>query len=250
MTEMLTAKDMQALLQVDRSTIYRMAVAKRLPAIKVGKQWRFPADQVEKWLQRQAIPPAPNPQLPKTAGEGDFASLLPLVCVQLVQDTFAEALGVTIIITDMSGNPVTEISKPCGLFRVISQTPHALQKCIQGWADLGRTVDLEPRFTPNRMGLLGARGLVRIGTELKGMVIIGGIAPADWPPSPDRIAARFDLPVETIAPHLNDVFYLDPAQQTLVLSQVQRIADILAHIVTERAALIGKLTTIADLITR
>jgi len=34
------------------------------------------------------------------------------------------------------------------------------------------------------------------------------------------------------------------------LPQVQRIADILAHIVTERAALIGKLTTIAELVKR
>lgn len=35
--EMLTAKDMQALLQVDRSTIYRMATAKQVPAVEVGK---------------------------------------------------------------------------------------------------------------------------------------------------------------------------------------------------------------------
>ncbi len=54
MVELLTPKEMQTLLQVDRSTIYRMAEAKRLPAIKVGKQWRFPADAVEKWLQQQS----------------------------------------------------------------------------------------------------------------------------------------------------------------------------------------------------
>ncbi len=44
MTEMLTAKDVQELLQVDRSTVYRMAETGKLPCIKVGKQWRFPAD--------------------------------------------------------------------------------------------------------------------------------------------------------------------------------------------------------------
>jgi len=47
MTEMLTAKEMQDLLQVDRSTIYRMAEAGQLPAVKVGKQWRFPSHLVE-----------------------------------------------------------------------------------------------------------------------------------------------------------------------------------------------------------
>lgn len=38
----LTARDVQDLIRVDRSTIYRMAESGRLPAIKVGRQWRFP----------------------------------------------------------------------------------------------------------------------------------------------------------------------------------------------------------------
>ena len=53
MTEMLTSKEMQNILQVDRSTIYRMAESGRLPAIKVGKQWRFPKTQVDSWLSTQ-----------------------------------------------------------------------------------------------------------------------------------------------------------------------------------------------------
>ena len=48
--ELLTTRKMQELLQLDRSTIYRMAESGQLPAIKVGKQWRFPASEVEKWL--------------------------------------------------------------------------------------------------------------------------------------------------------------------------------------------------------
>ncbi len=97
MPELLTAKDLQTLLQVDRSTIYRMAEAKRLPAIKVGKQWRFPADRIESWLQGQTVNlirgsvPAPN-------GTGEsLASRLPLACVQLIQDTLAQALGAMIV---------------------------------------------------------------------------------------------------------------------------------------------------------
>jgi excisionase family DNA binding protein len=50
MTDMFTAKEMQNLLHVDRSTIYRMAEAGQLPAIKVGKQWRCPAEHVEPWM--------------------------------------------------------------------------------------------------------------------------------------------------------------------------------------------------------
>ncbi len=74
------------------------------------------------------------------------------------------------------------------------------------------------------------------------MIIAGGIAPDDWPPPPDQVAATaavFDLPPEALTPHLPEVFYLDQGQQTLVLSLVQRVADILAHIAAEQAILFG-----------
>ena len=45
--ELLTARQVQQLLRVDKSTVYRMASDGRLPAIKVGKQWRFPADEID-----------------------------------------------------------------------------------------------------------------------------------------------------------------------------------------------------------
>ncbi|NIO07067.1 MAG: helix-turn-helix domain-containing protein, partial [Deltaproteobacteria bacterium] len=95
MTEMLTAKEMQDLLQVDRSTIYRMAEAGQLPAVKVGKQWRFPSHLVESWLKNQTAattsPANQDLQGLQTSGHlpvsnGDFASMLPLDCVQLIQD--------------------------------------------------------------------------------------------------------------------------------------------------------------------
>ena len=50
---MLTAREIQDLFQVDRSTVYRMAEDGRLPAIKIGKQWRFPAEQINNWFQAQ-----------------------------------------------------------------------------------------------------------------------------------------------------------------------------------------------------
>jgi len=38
MSELLTTHQVQDLLKVDRSTIYRMVEAGRLPAVRVGKQ--------------------------------------------------------------------------------------------------------------------------------------------------------------------------------------------------------------------
>ena len=44
--ELLTATQVQNILHVDRSTVYRMAESGRVPAIRVGEQWRFPADEI------------------------------------------------------------------------------------------------------------------------------------------------------------------------------------------------------------
>jgi excisionase family DNA binding protein len=242
---------MQALLQVDRSTIYRMVEAGRLPAIKVGKQWRFPGDQVERWLQNQIGSPVPSVQAaPSEAPESDLGELLPLACVQLIQDTFAEALGVMLVITDLAGRPITEISNPCGLFKTINHVPGALQKCIESWHNLAVTIDLEPKFMISHLGLLCARGMIRVGSELKGMVVAGGIAPEEWPPAPDTLktmAGEFGVQPETLAGHLTEVYYLDEMEQAKILALLQRIANIVAHIVNERHVLMGKLDAIARL---
>jgi hypothetical protein len=82
------------------------------------------------------------------------------------------------------------------------------------------------------------------------MVIVGGIAPSDWPPAPDKVvamAAELDVPCQTLSDHLNEVFYLDEVERTRVLSFVQRIANIAAHIVNERNTFMGKLEAIAQL---
>jgi excisionase family DNA binding protein len=249
MAEMLTAKDMQALLQVDRSTIYRMAEANRIPAVKVGKQWRFPREQVDLWLQAQAAGPGLPPPAVALVNS-DLSSLLPLECVQLIQDTFADTLGVMLVITDMQGKPITQVSHACGLFETIHQMPDAVQKCIESWHDLGTAIEVEPKFMPSALGLLCARGVIKVGTELKGMVVMGCIAPNTWPPGPEditHIAEAFGISPNVLMPHINEVFHLDKAHQQRALSFIQRIANIVAHIINERNTLMGKLESIARL---
>ena len=154
------------------------------------------------------------------------------------------------IVTDLEGNPVTQVSQPCGLFSAISQAPHAVRTCIEGWHTLGATLDLEPKLLPSSLGLLCARGLVRIGAELKGMVILGGIAPEDWPPRPEEVLAmarRHGVEPHLVAAHVHEVYCLDAPQRSRLLSLVQRVADAIAHIASERVTLMGKLAAIAEL---
>lgn len=258
MNNMLTAKDVQQLLQVDRSTVYRMAEDGRLPAIKIGKQWRFPSDQLQEILgshfevssyvlDEQESAPQPDSA---RSGETELARMLPLECVQLIQDSHADLLGVMLVITDLEGNPVTEPSNPCGLFSAISRQPQAVQRCISSWHDLGQQLSIEPAFHRSHLGLLCTRGLIRVGKELPGMVVAGCIAPETWPPSAEQLrqmADELDVAEDILAGRLDQVYQLNKQERAVVLSSVQKVANIVAHIVQERLVLLGRLDGIATL---
>jgi excisionase family DNA binding protein len=48
--EILTVKEVSELLKVQDSTVYRMIREGRIPAFKIGSDWRFQKDQVVHWL--------------------------------------------------------------------------------------------------------------------------------------------------------------------------------------------------------
>jgi len=46
--ELLTVDEVVDLLRISRDTVYRLVAAGKLPARKVGRQWRFPRAELEK----------------------------------------------------------------------------------------------------------------------------------------------------------------------------------------------------------
>ncbi|MFZ2359194.1 MAG: helix-turn-helix domain-containing protein [Anaerolineae bacterium] len=249
MADLLTTKELQTILHVDRTTIYRMADSGRLPAVKVGGQWRFPREQIDDWLRQRTAAPTPRPALAAML-DGPAAELFPLECVQLIQDSFADALGVMILLTDLDGRSITQASNPCGLYSAAETSPVARQRCLDLWARIASEPSLTPRFVASPLGLLCARGLIRVGSEIKAMLVVGGIAPQQWPPSEQQIAhfaADLALAPELLRQHIDQVHRLDPQGQASVLPFVQRIADIFAHIAQERLDLAGRLQRIAEI---
>lgn len=267
MTDLLTTHEVQDLLHVDRTTIYRMVEGGRLPAIRVGKQWRFPRPEIERWLQAQAasatastVGRAPNDEtitdsatkgavLPMPSG-ATLHDSLPVSCAQSIQDAFADLLGVMIVITDMAGQPITQVSNPCGLYAAIIRDEAALASCVTHWHKMAGDVSLKPRLMPSIMGLLCARGLIRVGNELTGMVFFGGIAPDEWPPTEtqaETIAAHFGLTLDVVSANLEDVYHLDRVGRERLLTYVQRIADSFSHMLEDRKTLYGRLQAIASL---
>lgn len=256
MTEFLTAKEMEELLHVDRSTIYRMAEQGRLPAVKVGKQWRFPSDQVSSQFHIQMPDPSADSSIKdgplRDSDTNQLVDLLPLECVELIQDSFASLLGVMLVVTNMEGEPITRPSNSCGLFNSVSQEPAAMRKCIQSWQMMATSLELEPHFYTSHLGLLCARALIRVGSALKGMVVAGCVSPDVWPPDGevlDDIAVELEVNRSLIEERVDEVHRLSHPQKDRVLLYTQRMANIIAHIVNERSTLVTRLEAIANLTT-
>lgn len=47
----MTLAEVAAYLRLSKDTVYRMASAGKLPASKVGSQWRFRKNDVDQWLE-------------------------------------------------------------------------------------------------------------------------------------------------------------------------------------------------------
>lgn len=53
--QLLTVKDIAAYLQVNERTVLKLVVEGKLPAVKVGNQWRFRRNIVDAWLDDQML---------------------------------------------------------------------------------------------------------------------------------------------------------------------------------------------------
>jgi excisionase family DNA binding protein len=54
----LTTEEVLAYLQVNLRTVYRLIKAGKIPAVRVGRQWRFRKSDIDAWLDRQQSRPA------------------------------------------------------------------------------------------------------------------------------------------------------------------------------------------------
>ena len=53
MDKWLTLEQIAEYLQMSTSSIYKMAQAGKIPAYKVGRQWRFKKEEIDKWIKSQ-----------------------------------------------------------------------------------------------------------------------------------------------------------------------------------------------------
>jgi excisionase family DNA binding protein len=252
MTELLTSRQVQESLHVDRTTIYRLVANGQLPALRVGKQWRFTRAAGESWLQHNAAPAAG----PAPTGAGDPADMasvfahMSLAGVQQLQDIMAELLGVMLVVTDMQGHAVTAPSNVCGYYRFLMQDRGLGRLCEVTWPQLAAALPLKPEFVRSQLGPLCTRGFIRVDNRLAGMLVAGCVAPDSWPP-PDEVlglaASKAGVDPGQITGSVAAIHHLSSADRERVLGSIQRIADIISQMIAEHLLLVRRLWAIDSL---
>ena len=53
--EILTVKQLADYLQMDEHTIYRLAKNGKIPGTKIGAEWRFKKNLIDKWIEEKSI---------------------------------------------------------------------------------------------------------------------------------------------------------------------------------------------------
>ena len=245
MGDLLTAHEVQSLLKVDRTTVYRMLKDGRLTGVKIGQQWRFPREEVDALLA--GAHPIEEPSAPPR-------DILPLHCVQPIQDVFSEIGGVSVVTTAPDGEPLTRPSNPCQFCALIQASPSGRQACIGSWRRLAEQSERRPVFAACHAGLQYARARIELGGEPAAMLIAGQFY-ADAPDAAEvdrriaRLAAEHDLDPRALAEAAREIPTLDGRTRAKIGAWLESVAGTFETIGRERAELMGRLRRIAEMST-
>ena len=249
MDDLLTTKQVEDLLQVDRTTIYRMLNDGRLTGIKVGQQWRFMRSEIDILLGREPHKESQSQALLTPIS----TQILPANCAQKIQDVFAEIAGIGAINTSLNGEPITAPSNNCEFCQLLHQTESGWAACIESWRKLGSKPEIKPEeFFTCHAGLKYSRAGIDINDQLTSILIAGQFYIEE--PQQDEVRERVMALAEKhgIDPDL----LLEASQAVPTLDQrlinkignwLKSVASAFSEMGREKAVLMGRLQKISEM---
>jgi excisionase family DNA binding protein len=244
MDDLLTTRQVQERLKVDRITVYRMLNDGRLKGVKIGQQWRFPRREVERMLG-QAEPPAP-------AAPAASDATFPTHCVQTIQNLFSEIGQVSAVMVDMQGNPLTQISGPCAVCPMLRSSPQGAAACRESWQTFARQSAAGGRYFTCHAGLqytgtpIYDRG-EQIGLFLAGQFYWQTPNPEEESARVEQLAAAHQLPVGALQEAARAIPVIPPDLHARVQAWPATAAHAIHSILHERTGFVSRLQQIASL---
>jgi excisionase family DNA binding protein len=251
MEELLTTKQVLDILQVDRTTIYRMLKDGRIVGVKVGQQWRFRRSEVEELLAGTSSPATATEQ-PRPSQPAITPDALPISCLQSVQDVSAETMEVGAVTTDLDGQPLTEISNSGRFCELIRNTKSGNQACINSWRKLARQHESAPSFVTCHAGCHYARASIELDDTPYAMLVTGQFY--IMAPEPDEVKQRVNrlaqlhgIDQTELARAAAELPILSPKKQEKITHWLEKLASTFSLIGRERADMLDRLRRIASM---
>lgn len=252
MSELLTTKELQALLRVDRITIYRMLEQGRLPGFKVGGQWRFSRRDIEQWLdaQREDFAAPLDEATAASQAASDFA--LPLHCMEAMHDVFAEAVDMACVTVSPEGEPLTSIYGCSEFCAVIRSTEEGRRRCSRSWREMAEQASEGKPLRECHAGLSYAAGPVIVGGATVAVTLGGQVrfSPAegeDWEARCRAVAAACGLEADDLLRASGTIRVCEPEWAPRARHLVRRLADTFSQIGEERLSFLSRLQRIAEI---
>jgi excisionase family DNA binding protein len=242
MGELLTAKQVQDALKVDRTTIYRMLKDGRLSGVKVGSRWRFPAHEVAGLLSGSQNGPVEEITVTDRA--------LPWQYVESILEVFAEMAGIGSVITDSRGIPVTRMCNSCEFCNLILSSEKGEKACLRSWRQLAGQYGDSPAFTACHAGLQYASAPITVCGENAALLVAGQFYsrqpnPAEAGPRIEALAQQYNLDPSRMKIAAWNVRVLEPRLVHQISQWLSRVANAFAQFGMERVEMLSRLHQIA-----
>lgn len=243
MSDLLTTRQVQTLLQVDRTTIYRMLRDGRLTGIKVGHQWRFSSQHISELLNDTPLPQHEDSSAaPQTN--------LPIDCFQLMQDIFSDITEIGTLTIKPDGTPLTKASTNCQFCQMILDSKTGHQACQASWYNLTEHLENQGDLALCHAGLQYMLTPIKLGSSVEAVLIAGQFY--NQPPDPaeesgrvQKLAQKHGLDETELAHAARDILVLSGRNKANFGDWLNKIAAAFEHISCERASFMDRLQKIA-----
>jgi excisionase family DNA binding protein len=247
MSDLLTSRQVQDLLQVDRVTIYRMLNDGRLTGVKIGNQWRFLKADIDRLLGKEPIEKEP---------ESEFSSVtdFPSDCVQMVQEIYAGILGIGAVAVTTDGDPLTEPTYSNPFCRLILSTPEGRAACQSSWRKIALKKTGNIPMGTCHAGLSYMRSEILSEEKIAAWLVSGQFRIAGYSQSLTEdellhIAEKYNIPLSELKKAEQKIPELKTSQLEKVQEWTPRVAHTVQSILCERSDLVNRLKHIAEIST-
>lgn len=245
METLLTLKQVQEILRVDRTTIHRMLKDGRLNGVKVGGQWRFSQQEIE-LLTRGATRSEADAEV------GWGSEVLPIFCIQRMQDVFAELAGVGAVVTDLGGTPLTRMSNCSAFCALMQASPSGRAACQNSWRELGLAQGGAAQFHACHAGLQYARAVITVeghpaATLVSGQFHLESSELGAFDAAVGRLAEAHQIPLEALRSAAETLPVLSEKYEAQIGAWLDKVAKTFSDVTNERAQLLGRLRQIAEI---